>query len=824
MDNNTLFVDVILPLPVPNLYTYRVQRELEDAIQQGVRVIVQFGKSKMYTALVRNVHNTAPKAYMAKYIDAVLDEYPIVNEKQFKLWEWISDYYMCCVGEVMNAALPGSLKLASETRILLYEEFDRNYDELSDKELLIVEALEVQNILSLKDVSEILEIKTVQPIIKSLIEKRAVVVEEEIKRRYKPKMVDFVKLNAEIDTEENLKDLFNQLSRAPKQLETLMSYIHFRNQGEIDEVGVKRQLLQEKAGVTSAVVNQLVKKEVFEIYKKQEGRLVGSGNSIIEPKAFSEDQQKAYNEVHERFQEKDVVLLHGVTSSGKTEIYVRMIKEMIEQGKQVLYLLPEIALTTQIINRLRQYFGDQVGVYHSKFNENERVEIWQRAMSKDDDQYKVILGARSALFLPFDNLGLIIIDEEHENTFKQFDPAPRYHARDSAIVLAAIHKAKTLMGSATPGIESYWNANNGKYGLVELTKRYGGVKLPEVQCADVKDETRKKKMKSHFSSLLMTYMEEALEKKEQIILFQNRRGYAPLWQCEDCGFTPQCTRCDVSLTYHKHSHHLSCHYCGYSKRPPKTCDACGSAKLKMIGFGTEKIEDELAILMPKVRVRRMDLDTTRSKNAYQNIINEFENKQIDVLVGTQMVTKGLDFDNVSLVGIMNADTMLNYPDFRSFERAYQLMAQVSGRAGRKSKRGKVLIQTYNPNHWVIQQVIKNDYEALYRQEIIERRNFNYPPFFRLIKLTLRHREREVVDAGAEQLAQNLKAIFKNRVLGPEYPAIARIKNSYNKNIVVKFEREASATKVKKAIKELLIDFNQSDNYKSLRVVVDVDPV
>ena len=824
MDNNTKFIDVILPIPVPNLYTYRIPRDLEEDIKEGVRVIVQFGRSKMYTAIVRNVHNKAPEAYMAKYIEAILDESPIVNEKQFKLWEWISDYYMCCIGEVMNAALPGSLKLASETRILLNEDFDRNYDELSDKELLIVEALELQNVLSLKDVSEILEIKTVQPIIKSLIEKKAVGVEEEINQRYKPKMVDYVKLNEGIDNEENLREIFDQLSRAPKQLDILMAYIHLRNTGEIDEHGVKKVNLQKTASVTSSVVNQLVKKEIFEVYKKQEGRLIATGEEVEEPKAFSEHQQEAYDQINTNFKDKDVVLLHGVTSSGKTEVYVRLIKEMIDRGKQVLYLLPEIALTTQIINRLKQYFGDEVGVYHSKFNENERVEIWQKTNSKKDDQYKIVLGARSALFLPFNNLGLIIVDEEHENTFKQFDPAPRYHARDSAIVLATLHKAKVLLGSATPSIESYWNANNEKYGLVQLTKRYGGVKLPEVLCADVKDETRKKKMTSHFSSLLMSYMEEALEKKEQIILFQNRRGYAPLWQCEDCGFTPQCVRCDVSLTYHKHSHHLSCHYCGYAKKPMKTCAACGSSKLKMIGFGTEKIEDELGIVLPEVKVRRMDLDTTRNKNAYQNIITEFENREIDILVGTQMVTKGLDFDNVSLVGILNADSMLNYPDFRSFERAYQLMAQVSGRAGRKSKRGKVLIQTYNPNHWVIQQVIKNDYEALYRQEIIERRNFSYPPFFRLVRLTVRHKERDLVDAGAEELAKNLKAIFKNRVLGPEYPSIARIKNYFNKNIVIKFEREASATKVKNAINELLIDFNQSPTYKSIRVIVDVDPM
>ena len=499
-------------------------------------------------------------------------------------------------------------------------------------------------------------------------------------------------------------------------------------------------------------------------------------------------------------------------------------RDAVEQGKQVLYLVPEIALTTQLVNRLRSYFGNRIGVYHSRFNQHERVEVWNKVLDNKSGDYDIILGARSAIFLPFINLGLVVVDEEHDSSYKQFDPAPRYNARDAAMVLARIHGAKTLLGTATPSVESRWHAGEGRFGLVNLDKRFGEAVLPEVLCADVKEDTRKKRMSSHFSKLLMQHMEAALENKEQIILFQNRRGFTPLWKCHTCGWVPQCTRCDISLTYHKHSDRLRCHYCGYNTAPPKVCQACGSHELNMIGFGTEKIEEELGEFLPNAQVARMDLDTTRSKNAYLNIITRFEDREIDILVGTQMVTKGLDFDNVGLVGIMNADSMLNFPDFRAFERAYQMMAQVAGRAGRKKKRGKVIIQTWSPDHWIIRQVIDNNYLKMYEQELVERKNFNYPPFVRLIELNLRHKERERVDYAAEKLVKALKQALGNRILGPEYPMVARIKNQYHKNIMIKMERNLSVSKVKDMVADKLIDFKQDKDCKSVRVVVDVDPL
>jgi primosomal protein N' (replication factor Y) len=823
MERKTYFVDVILPVPIPKMYTYRVPFELNDQMVVGQRVVVQFGRNKLYTALVRKIHENVP-SYTAKYLESVLDETPIIVEQQFKLWEWMSSYYMCCIGEVMAAALPGSLKLASESNIVLNPDFQRNYEDLSDKEYLITEALEIRNILSLKEVSEILEQKTVHHIIKSLIEKRVVLIEEELKEQYKPKKQSFVRLTPEVENEDRLKEAFDQLSKAPKQLEVLMIYLQMCKRYEEEPTEVKRTQLQKAAGATASVVNQLAKKGIFEIYEKEIGRLGRYEGDVSSAKELSEHQQEALKGIEEQFEEKDVVLLHGVTSSGKTEVYVDLIEKALEKGKQVLYLLPEIALTTQIINRLRLYFGDRIGVYHSKFNQNERVEVWNKVLQHKKGDFDIILGARSALFLPFSNLGLIIIDEEHENTYKQYDPAPRYHARDSAMILARLHGAKTLLGSATPSIESAWNAHEGRYGKVMLTKRFGGVQLPEIQCADVKEETRKKLMKSIFSSFLLNEMKAALEKGEQIILFQNRRGYAPMWNCEVCGWAPQCIRCDISLTYHKHAHTLKCHYCGYNIQPPKRCDACGSGKLKMIGFGTEKIEEELAIFLPDVRIARMDLDTTRSKNSYQRIINDFEDKAIDVLVGTQMVTKGLDFDNVALVGILNADSMLAFPDFRAFERSYQLMAQVSGRAGRKKKRGKVIIQTYAPNHWIIQKVMSNDYEGMYAQEIIERKNFHYPPFFRLIRLTIRHKDPDLVDYASDKLAEMLRNVLGRRVLGPEFPLVSRIKNYYNKNILIKIERQAAVSKAKEVIEKQLLDFQSEKEFKPVRVIIDVDPM
>ncbi|MEO9258253.1 MAG: primosomal protein N', partial [Crocinitomicaceae bacterium] len=544
---------------------------------------------------------------------------------------------------------------------------------------------------------------------------------------------------------------------------------------------------------------------------------------IQEQKKLSEAQQIALDQIRSSFEEKDVCLLHGVTGSGKTEIYEELIQEQLDLGKQVLFLLPEIALTTQLIERLSKYFGDLIGVYHSKFNQNERVEIWNALLENNATKFRIILGARSSIFLPFQNLGLVIVDEEHENTFKQQDPSPRYHARDTSIVLAKYHHAKVLLGSATPSIETYFNTQENKFGLVELNERFGKVQLPEILCADLQKERKQKTMHAHFSSFLIENMKEALENKEQIILFQNRRGFTPIWRCEVCDWTPVCKNCDVTLTYHKHSNILKCHYCSYFTPPVGSCGKCGSNRLNMLGFGTEKIEDDLELMFPDTKIGRLDLDTTRSKNAYKDILQRFDRREFDILIGTQMVTKGLDFDNVSLVGILDADMLLRYPDFRAFERSFQLMTQVAGRAGRKSKRGKVIIQTGDPDNWIIQQVIRNDYQTMYKQEIIERRNFHYPPFFKLITIKLKHKSEMQLEGSSAELGMALKNVFGDRILGPEYPLIKRIQNYYIKVITIKVERDASQKKVKDRITEIIDKYYASPSNKSVRISIDVDP-
>ncbi len=821
----TYFVDVILPLSIPNTYTYRVPFELNDHIAEGKRVIVPLGRSKYYTGIVRHIHEEVPKNYQVKYVETILDENPIVTPKQLELWHWISSYYMADIGDVMNAALPSNFKLASETIICLHPEHKESFNNLSDKEYLILEALELQEELTLKEIAEIIQIKTIQPIIKSLIEKKVAIVSTELKSKYRPKFVSFVKLRDQYLDEERLAEVLNRLEKNKKaegQVSALLKIIQLTNWQSNSQIPVLKKVLLNQ-NVSESSVMTLAKKEIIEIFSAEVSRLAVSNENLDTIKDLSDAQKKAFEDVKQEFENKDIVLLHGVTSSGKTEIYVKLIEMALKKGEQVLFLLPEIALTTQLIKRLKAYFGDLVGVYHSRFNQNERIEIWQQILNNSQNQYRIILGARSSIFLPFQKLGLIIVDEEHENSFKQYDPSPRYNARDVSIVLARQHKAKVLLGSATPSIETYFNASEGRYGLVSISERYGGVKLPEIQCADLEKETKQKSMKSHFSSLLMKEMEEALERKEQIILFQNRRGYTPLWTCEQCHWTPQCKNCDVSLTYHKAINVLKCHYCGYFLTPPSSCGACGSRKLKMLGFGTEKIEDELSIYFPKITIKRLDLDSTRTKNAYQTIISEFEAREIDVLIGTQMVTKGLDFDNVGLVGILSADQMLKFPDFRAFERSYQLMSQVAGRAGRKSKRGKVIIQSFEPNHWIIQKVMSHNYLGMYNQELIERRNFNYPPFYRVIFVQLRHKDRNTLEVASHELANNLKTIFKDRLQGPEAPLIARVRNYYLMNITIKFERSASPAKVKDILHEQINNFLSKHDYRSVRVVIDVDP-
>jgi primosomal protein N' (replication factor Y) len=824
-ERKTFFVDVVLPIPVHKEFTYRVPFELNDAICIGGRVIVPFGKSKLYTGIVTRVSETAPSEYQAKYLEHVLDDQPIITKEQYNFWKWIANYYMAPIGDVMNAALPANFKLASETKIVLHPDFDGKIDHLDDRELQIVETLEIRETLDLKELSEIIGIKTVQPIIKRMMEKRIVLSTEELNEKFVPKTAVYVFLQDSYLIEEHLNQAINSLESkksTEKQLEALLTIL---KEGEYTN-GVLKPILRKtlhELNISPSALNTLEKNGVISQSRVEISRFDLNTKEQFAFKELSSSQKVALDEINTSFEKFNTTLLHGVTGSGKTEIYVQLIQEQLDLGKQILFLLPEIALTTQLIQRLSAYFGDQIGVYHSKFNQNERVEIWNHVLANDPNRYRIVLGARSSVFLPFRDLGLIIIDEEHESSFKQYDPSPRYNARDAAIVLAHYYGAKVLLGSATPAIETYYNAKQGKYGFVELHYRFGGIQLPEIFCADVKKERRQKSMHSHFTTYLIDEMRATLNRGEQIILFQNRRGYTPMWSCEICNWTPKCKNCDVSLTYHKQTNSLKCHYCGHSSPPVGSCSACGSNRLKMVGFGTEKVEDELSLVFPDKTIKRLDLDSTRSKNAYEVIINDFEQRNIDILIGTQMVSKGLDFDNVSLVGILDADMLLNRPDFRAFERSYQLMSQVAGRSGRKGKRGNVIIQTGDPDHWVIQKVINHDYKGFYESEVIERENFFYPPYYKLIEFTLKHKDEYVVEKGAADLAGSLRDVFKERVIGPEFPVVRRIQNLYLKQIKLKLERDVSDKKIKERIQQLLDEFYSVPLNKSIRIIVDVDP-
>lgn len=818
-DRKTLFVEVILPLAIARNYTYRVPFELNSLIAVGKRVVVQFGKSKLYTAIVSAISEHAPEKYEAKYILEILDDRPVVTTQQLQFWKWLSEYYMCFEGEVMNAALPSALKLASETKIILNKEYQYDKATLHDKEYLIVEALEIQPELTISDISKLLSQKTVVPLLKGLFEKNIIHISEEVSDRYKPRKRTFITINPAYNNQDNLRELFGILEkRAPKQADAVLAYLKLsRHQKQI----AKNELIEE-SGAGAASINSLIEKEVFIAEERNVSRLFFEEEFLDANFELSEHQQGALASIKEQFKQKDVVLLHGVTSSGKTQIYIRLIEQAMAQGKQVLYLLPEIALTTHVIERLRQYFGASIGVYHSRFNDNERVEVWQKVLN---GEYKVVLGARSSVFLPFADLGLIIVDEEHETSYKQFDPAPRYNARDAAIFLANMHSGKVLLGSATPSFESYYNARTHKYGLAELTERYGGVELPTIEVVSIAEETKKKTIQSHFTSVLMADMHTAITNKEQVILFQNRRGYAPLLLCKICAYTPKCVNCDVSLTYHKHSGKLHCHYCGYKEDSPVICPACGSTQLEYRGFGTEKVEDELSMLMPEARLSRMDLDTTRSRNSLQNILNDLEEKKIDILVGTQMVAKGLDFADVTVIGIINADSLLKYPDYRANERSFQLLAQVSGRAGRRGKQGKVVIQTYDPAHRVIRQVIENNYIDLYMTEMEERRAFHYPPFYRIINLDVKHKDPEILYNQATYLGNELRKHFgEDRVVGPQVPLVSRIRNYYIQSIMLKFEKDGvSINKVKANIRDIITQFQTTKLSKGSIVQPDVDP-
>ncbi len=812
------FVEVILPLSLAKTFTYRVSEAEFHFVKNGMRVVVPFGKSKMYTALIIGKHQNEPALYEAKEIDQILDENPIVTEIQIAHWQWIASYYMCAIGDVYRGAMPSALLLESETIVSQKQSVIIEENTLSDEEYLVYQALQKQSSLRIHDITSILNKKNVFPVIQRLIDKNVLVLQEEVQELYKPKLVRYVRLHSKYLSDSGLSDLLDALKGAAKQREIVLTYFQL-NAKESHPISVKQ--LIEVANSSSSIVKVLIDKEIFEEYFIQEDRINFQGNAQETALELSKAQQQACDQITSHFEIKDVCLLHGLTSSGKTEIYIKLIEEQLASGKQVLYLLPEIALTTQLVGRLRTYFGDKVGVYHSKYSNNERVELWKQVL-EHSPKAQIVIGARSALFLPFSNLSLIVVDEEHEQTFKQVDPAPRYHARDAAIVLANAHQARVLLGSATPSIESYFNAQSDKYGLVEITERYGNVQLPEIELVDLKDSYFRKKMTGHFSEALIEAITTAISLGEQVILFQNRRGYSPIMECLTCGNVPHCQQCDVSLTYHQHKNQLRCHYCGYAMAKPTQCHSCSSIDLATKGFGTEQIEQELNTIFPDAKIGRMDQDTTRSKFGFEKIIDSFKNQEIQILVGTQMLAKGLDFNNVSLVGIMNADTMLYHPDFRAFERSFQMMTQVAGRSGRSEKRGKVVIQTYNPNHNTIQQVTNNDYSGMYKEQLYDRQIYKYPPYFRLIKLTLKHRDFEKVKEGAMWLYQVMNQNLNMPVLGPEEPPISRIRNEYIRTILIKIPQTSPIGSTKKTIQKMLTSFEAVPQYRAIKVAVNVD--
>ncbi|HTG65316.1 MAG TPA: primosomal protein N', partial [Flavobacterium sp.] len=798
------FVEVILPLALAKTFTYSVSEAEYDYIQKGMRLAVPFGKSKIYTALAIDLHQNQPALYEAKEIHQILDEKPIVTENQIKHWQWIATYYMCAIGDVYRGAMPSALLLENETLITQKTGGFVDESQLTDDEFLIYQALQQQSSLKVQDIIGILNKKNVFPVIQKLIDKNILVLQEEMQENYKPKLVRYIRLHSKYESSEGLNDLLEVLKNANKQKEIVLTYFQLSASEKKKPISVKK--LVEASNATSAVVKALIDKEIFEDYLLQEDRVNFTGESNSNQLQLSEAQQKAFDEIKSSFQEKEVCLLHGVTSSGKTEIYIKLIEDYLATGKQILYLLPEIALTTQLVTRLQAHFGNKVAVFHSKYNNNERVEVWNQVL-QNSEKAQIVIGARSALFLPFSNLGFIIVDEEHEQTFKQVDPAPRYHARDASIVLASFFKAKVLLGSATPSLESYYNATTAKYGLVEIKARYGNVMMPEIELVDLKDKYFRKRMTGHFSDVLIEGITTALNLGEQVILFQNRRGYSPLLECMTCGHVPQCQQCDVSLTYHKHKNQLRCHYCGYSIAKPTNCHSCSSIDLTTKGFGTEQIQQELTQLFPERKIGRMDQDTTRGKFGFEKIIDSFKNREIDIMVGTQMLAKGLDFDNVSLVGIMNADNMLYHSDFRAFERSFQTMTQVAGRSGRSEKQGKVIIQTYNPDHNTIQQVTNNDYLGMYKEQLYDRQIYKYPPYFRIIRITLKHRDFDKLKEGSMWLYQVLSQHLNIPVLGPEEPAINRIRNEYLRTIMIKIPQDLSIVGTKKTIQKILNSFD-----------------
>ena len=808
------------------MFTYKIPKNLQPQIQIGLRVIVQFGKKKVLTGIIGKVHNKPPQAYEAKPILDILDDQPSVNPLQIRFWFWMAEYYFCHIGEVMFASIPSGLRLSSESKIQANPNFDLETSKypLDVREEKILEALEKKEELSYEDCEEILGVKTIHPILKSLVAKEAILIFEKVQEKYTPKVETRIRLKEEfVQSKGALEAIFEAVQGKPKQESILLKYLRdvpVFNKPKLNEKGVDKASLLEE-GDSESSLKTLIKNGVFESFKHVVNR-IEEEEAEREASQLSSTQQVAFDEIKTHFESKQSVLLHGVTGSGKTEIYIKLIQEVLESGSQVLMLLPEIALTTQIVGRLKQVFGSQMGVYHSKYSDNERVEVWNGVLS---GRFPFVVGVRSSIFLPFDSLGLVIVDEEHEPSYKQFDPAPRFHARDAAIMLAYFHQAKTLLGSATPSFESYFNASQGKYGYVQLSHRFGDASLPEFFLSNISADRKKNLLKLDSTRLLREKIQHALDQQQQVIIFQNRRGYSPYVQCEDCGWTGQCVQCDVSLTYHQFAEELRCHYCGYKEKIPSSCPACGSTQLSTQGMGTERIEESLSLLFPEARMGRMDLDTTRSKYGYQRLLDEFAAGQIDILVGTQMITKGLDFGKVTVVGIWDGDRILNFPDFRAGERAYQQITQVAGRAGRRDIQGQVVIQSRNPDQELFQKVIQGDYFEFFRQEMIDRKKYYYPPFVKLVKITTRHADAKTAEKAAHALHYQMANVaVKKIVLGPEKGIIARIKNQYQYESLIKLDRQGATQSVfKENLARIIEELQSVPEFRSVRWVVDVDP-
>lgn len=824
--DETFFAELLLPVPIAKLFTYRVPRILQEKILVGQRAIVQFGDRKILTGLVATLHHQPPKEYEAKYILEILDDYPVVTELQFKLFHWIADYYLCSLGEVMNAALPSGLKLSSESMVQLHPSFslEESSLEFSDKELILLKRLENES-LDYTAINKLLSVKNLYSILKSLVRKEAVILYEEVKEKYKPKTEKKIRLTSEYSKPESLETLFETLETKPKQEALLLKYlqdVQVLSHPELNKSGItKKKLLAD--GLSESPLTTLVKNNVFEEFEVVISRFGEEKSPEIYNVQLSEDQLRVQHEILRSFQDHNITLLRGITGSGKTEIYINLIKQALDGGSQVLYLLPEIAITTQIVQRLKKIFGHTVGVYHSRFSDNERVEVWNGILQ---GKLKFIIGVRSSVLLPFDNLGLIIVDEEHDPSYKQQEPAPRYNARDVAMIMGQMHYAKVLLGSATPSVETFYHAQQGKYGFVILDKRFGEAQLPAVMLADIALERKQKTNKGEFSGLLLKKIEEALNKKEQVIIFQNRRGYSPMVSCEDCGWIPKCVNCAVSLTYHQYKHALVCHYCGYKEPLPNQCPTCSSGRIKTMGYGTEKLEEELKLHFPLAKVQRMDLDTTRSKTGYETIIDQFERQETDILVGTQMVTKGLDFDHVSLVGIFNADRMIHFPDFRSYERAYQLITQVSGRAGRRDKPGTVVIQTSNTSHPLLHTILNYDYQDFYSTQLTDRYQHDYPPFARLVEITVKHTDKKICQLTATTLTNHLRDTLKGvKIFGPGEPMISKIRNQFLLSILIKIPRSKSdLALLKHTLQDVIQNLLKIKEHRNTRIVIDVDPV